>query len=93
MAWRLVRQPDGRFARFAETVDDFTHMNLSRDAAIALAVHELGTADGATKVYAAEDVRAAGRWTDALEQIRIVHGPARVEQRHRDAQQRVPVYP
>lgn len=28
MAWRIVRQPNGKLARFADPVDDFTHMNM-----------------------------------------------------------------
>lgn len=28
MAWRIVRQPNGKLARFSDIVDNFTHTNI-----------------------------------------------------------------
>lgn len=63
---RLVKQPNGLYARFSTVVDDFTHMNLTREEA-------LDSVDGyGFKVYAA-DVEPE-RWIEALDNIRDVHG-------------------
>ncbi len=34
MTWRIVQQPNGKFGRFSEAVDDFTHMNLTESEAV-----------------------------------------------------------
>ena len=31
MNWRVIRQPDGKYARFSDIVDDFTHFDLTRE--------------------------------------------------------------
>jgi hypothetical protein len=34
MAWRIVKQPNGLYARFSDIVDNFTHYNMDRNEAI-----------------------------------------------------------
>ncbi len=84
MAWRFVKQPDGKLARFSEVVDSFTHANLTEAQAYKLARKDLGIEDAKRKVQRAlddEDPRRSGvkgigglRWRDAVETIERVHG-------------------
>lgn len=79
MAWRFVKQPSGLYARFSEIVDNFTDVNLTREAAVALGASlstDLPVQDAimqaARKVDAAD--QHPDRWEAALEEIAQVHG-------------------
>lgn len=85
MAWKFVRQPNGKLARWSDVVDNFTHMGLSEDDALLCARDEGCTPEQASrKVLAAvEDhkpwcpgVKGSGtdRWDDCLSTIEMVHG-------------------
>ena len=84
MAWRIVKQPNGKLARFSDIVDDFTDMNMTEDEAFDLCRHYLGVEDSKRKVRAGvEDwipwtVETPGdgttRWIDSIETILDVHG-------------------
>lgn len=78
MAWRIVVQPDGRYARFADPVDNFTHLNMTREEALEVCREYLGRIDSEEKVQRAE--KEPGRWANELETIEVVHGrDARME--------------
>jgi len=85
MAWRFVRQPSGKLARFSDVVDNFTHYNLTKKQAIKVAQESNLSLDEATvKVQAGVDdikpwtttTKGGGlsRWNDSLETIERVHG-------------------
>jgi len=86
MAWRFVRQPNGRLARFSDVVDHFTHGNLSVEEAIEVCVSEHGLLqnEAKRKVEAGVDdyepwsISRKGdglsRWRHALEAVERAHG-------------------
>ena len=67
MAWRLIRQPNGKLARFSEVVDDFTHTDMTEREAVTefgpIAVAKILRAD--TQPH---------RYHEALSIINEVHG-------------------
>lgn len=77
MPARIVRQPDGRLARFSSVVDAFTHYNMSAEEAGEVCLADMGRRDAEEKVQRGlrdEDHRGrAGdgltRWRDALEDM------------------------
>ncbi|MCK5506072.1 MAG: hypothetical protein KAJ10_12980, partial [Thermodesulfovibrionia bacterium] len=52
MAWRIVKQPNNKLARFSDIVDDFTHINMTMSEAIEICRESLGTEDAIKKVQA-----------------------------------------
>lgn len=84
MAWRFVRQPNGKLARFSDVVDHFTHYNYSRDEAVELARESMGREDAEQKVESGlrDEVPwkhgvygdGSARWLDCLQTIESVHG-------------------
>jgi hypothetical protein len=84
MAWRIVKQPDGLYARFADPVDHFTAYNMTRDEALQECI-EVGcsTAEAEVKLEGAdEDITMSGgkgRWADSVETIRVIHGEGELE--------------
>ena len=69
MAWRFVKQPNGRYARFSEIVDNFTHSEMTRQEAAELCSSP-EIAD--TKLRAADE--HPERYQEALSIIESVHG-------------------
>ena len=84
MAWRIVKQPNGLYARFADPVDHFTAYNMTRDEAL-LECRDHGCSSGEAggKLERAEEDRTMnggiGRWAECLETIKVIHGEAEVE--------------
>lgn len=83
MGWRIVKQPNGRYARFSDIVDTFTHMNMTRTDALMLCVDMCGSKMARAKVDGADadtvwgeqgDGSGLCRWRDCLETIRVIHG-------------------
>lgn len=84
MAWRIVKQPNGRYARFSDVVDDFTDMDMTEQEAYDLCREYLGVEDAKRKVRAGvEDwkpwtvgIKGDGleRWYDSIATITSVHG-------------------
>lgn len=85
MAWRIVKQPNGRLARFSDVVDNFTDVDMSEEEAIRLChdEHGMSAAEANKKVKAGVDdltpwtmTPGSGqdRWDDCLKTIRRVHG-------------------
>jgi hypothetical protein len=82
MAWRIVKQPNGLFARWSDIVDNFTDANASEEQALELCSEKMGKEEARTKVQCAIDdlneARQKGsgldRWNDCLNTIKIIHG-------------------
>lgn len=86
MAWRIVKQPNGMYARFSDVVDSFTHVNLSKDGAIDICMSvpcfmSIHTAEGKVNGADTDDVwgkierdDGLNRWRDSIETIKIIHG-------------------
>ena len=83
MAWRIVKQPNGKYARFSEVVDDFTHGDMTREEALELCREYMGRQDAERKVKNADDERdpwterlmgAGYRFEEAVKIVRNVHG-------------------
>jgi predicted DNA-binding transcriptional regulator YafY len=71
-AWKLVKQPNGLFARFALVLGDFTHWNMTTEEAAALCESIGERAE--LKLYSA--IRSSGRFGRCIETIRGEHGEA-----------------
>jgi len=90
MAWRIVKQPNGLFARFSDVVDNFTHLDMTRKEAFEVCREYCGVTDAERKVKAGvedwppyrEGVHGNGsaRWNDSLNRIRNVHGEEAVQE-------------
>lgn len=96
MAWRFVKQPNGKLARFSDVVDDFTHMDMSHKEAVLVACREgLDPEKAEEKVRAAEEdhkpwavgIKGDGteRWKESLELIQFRHGKAKRDKRVKEA--------
>jgi hypothetical protein len=91
MGWRIVKQLNGKLARFSDIVDNFTHANLSEEEAIEMCVVEFSFSieNAKTKVLSGlEDIKpyttdekgsGHDRWDDSIETIRIIHGKKEVD--------------
>lgn len=96
MGWRIVRQPNGKLARFSEVVDDFTHYDMTAEEAFDVCLEEMGRAEAIMKVSKGiadsptwkcpDSGHADGldRWRDAIDTIRFVHGEERARERERE---------
>lgn len=84
----MVRQPNGKFARFSDVVDNFTHINLTREEAVLLC-QDCGLSEdwSEVKVMSAESESVLGknglengppdglrRWRESIETIDAIHG-------------------
>ena len=87
MAWRFVTQPNGLLARFSYAVDDFTHVNLTREQAQAIAEvdYALSPAEARCEIMGAIEDRdprtgivgdGLSRWRDSIFIIGLSHGRA-----------------
>jgi len=87
MAWRFVKQPNGRLARFSQVVNDFTDYDLTTEEAESLCMSmynmdrdearykvELGVKDDISWPVAQRRNDGLDRWRDALRVILAVHG-------------------
>jgi hypothetical protein len=83
MAWRIVKQPNGRYARWSDIVDDFTHMEMTREEAIDVCrgYPGMGAAESEQKVANAE--REPWRWVDELATMRELGKRREAERRER----------
>ena len=87
MAWRIVQQPNGLYARFSDVVSNFTHLDMTRAEAWQLCAAEGCTGDERHAKLAAADneIDRQGcanaplwRWRESLKIIEHVHGAAAV---------------
>lgn len=90
MGWRVVKQPNDLLARFSDVVDNFTHVNLSKEDAILLCLSEYGLSIAAAtekvqggiedwKPHSAKE-KGSGhdRWDECISSIQCIHGDAEV---------------
>jgi hypothetical protein len=85
MAWRIVKQPNGLYARFSDVVSYFTDLDMTRAEALQLCV-AAGCVDPRAKLEAADnEIDRQGsanaplwRWRESLKIIENVHGAAAV---------------
>jgi hypothetical protein len=90
MAWRIVKQPNGFYARFSDIVDNFTAMNMTESEAFELCRDDLGEDDAKRKVQAGREdwkpwtsgVPGSGleRWQESIDTIKSVHGKKAAQQ-------------
>lgn len=83
MAWRIVKQPNGLYARFADPVDHFTAYNMTEEEAYLECMdHGCSTLEAESKMINADLDRTMdggkGRWEESLNTIRIIHGEEEV---------------
>ncbi len=76
MAWRIVVQPNGKYAGFADPVDHFTHYDMTREEAFDVCCRErdMGPQAAEEKIRRAEG--EPYRYAEALETIEVIHGKA-----------------
>jgi hypothetical protein len=85
MAWRIVKQPNGLYARFSDPVDHFTEYDMQRDEALWTCRNEYGCSveEALKKVENADNDRTQdgkiGRFQACVETIRIIHGEKEAE--------------
>lgn len=74
MAWRLVKQPNGLYARFSEVVGNFTDYDMTAHEAFVLCVveHKMPISAANKKIENAD--ASPDRFTECLETIESVHG-------------------
>lgn len=90
MAWRIVKQPNGLYARFSDIVDNFTAMNMTESEAYELCRDYLGVEDAKLKVKAGKEdwkpwsnnVPGSGleRWQESIGTVAVVHGKKAAQQ-------------
>jgi hypothetical protein len=89
MGWRIVLQPNGRLARFSDVVDDFTHMDMTRDEALFTCALYMSPDEARAKVERGEKDEPDGprdghpfqRWRDSIATVRAIHGFIKAERR------------
>jgi hypothetical protein len=74
VAWRIVVQPNGKYARFADPVDHFTTCDMTREEAVEECQQYpgMGRQEAEEKVKRAED--DPRRFQDCLKTIELIHG-------------------
>jgi hypothetical protein len=77
MAWRIVKQPNGLLARFSETVDNFTHINMTPEEALDLCMEVMDEDKAKDKVQ--RGIENNHRWNEAIGIIRRVHKEDEIE--------------
>jgi len=91
MAWRIVKQPNGLFARFSDIVDDFTHMNMSESEAFVVCKEEgCGEYEAFNKMKSGKEDHipwtttpgsGLDRWKDSIDTIKSCHGKKIMKER------------
>ncbi len=79
MGWRLVRQPNGKLARFSDVVDDFTHFDMSDLSAYAFCRDGAGVDAANSKLDAAN--ANPTRFDECINIVADIHGDERAAAR------------
>ena len=74
MGWRIIKQPNGLFARFSEIVDDFTDYDMTEKDVIELCKMSYNMDDIGSQGKLQRAIDNPQRWQEALEIIEAVHG-------------------
>jgi len=74
MAWQIVKQPNGLFARWSNIVDTLTHTNCDFDGMVALCMewYDMSISEATDKVNRAKQNPA--RWENCIRTIAKQHG-------------------
>lgn len=72
MGWRMIRQPNGKLARFSDVVDDFTDYDLTANEAFDLC-RDIGGVDVARRQVASADEHPE-RFEESIETVKLIHG-------------------
>lgn len=80
MAWRIIQQPNGLYARFSEVVDDVTHYDMTYAEVVEVCCEYMGRNDAPSKVENAN--RRTERYNEAIRIIREIHGAEMATVRH-----------
>lgn len=72
MAWRIIKQPNGLYARFSEVVDDVTDYDMTSHEALELCEKLAGVEIGAMK-FVGSHINPS-RFEEAIGIINEVHG-------------------
>lgn len=83
MAWRIVVQPNGKYARWSDIVDDFTHMEMTREEALAECRQHVGMGELESERKVANAEREPWRWADELQTLRELGKRREAEKRER----------
>lgn len=83
MGWRLVKQPNGKYARFSDIVDTFTHWDMSESEALECAKEEGSGSESDAKarlesakkeIWQDKQMGNLFRWFDETGTIKSMHG-------------------
>ena len=77
MGWRIVVQPNGKYARFSDAVDNFTDYDMTRDEAFELCRNLSGV--GTAKYKLGQAQKNLDRFEHEIETIREAHGNEEAE--------------
>lgn len=72
MAWRIVVQPNGKYARFSTVADNFTDYDMTKDEAFVLCRDASGVDVANYKIEQAD--KHPDRFDREIDTIRDVHG-------------------
>lgn len=81
MGWRLIKQPNGLYARFSDVEDDFTQYNMSQEEVLQIGAEfwDVSQALLREKIGTANDDPQG--FNEAIDVIRRVHGKDRAEEK------------
>ena len=85
MAWQIVKQPNGMYARFCEIAYDFTVYGMTREDAI-LVCREAGLGDVEAELNVRRAERSPKRYSEVMQTIAKVHGADLCKERERELQ-------
>ena len=74
MGWRIIKQPDGLFARFSEIVDDFINYDMTEDDVIELCKMSYNMDNIGSQGKLQRAIDNPQRWDEALKIIEAIHG-------------------
>jgi hypothetical protein len=75
MAWWIVRQPNGRYARYSDVAGAFTHHSMTAEQAVEYCCGHMTRADARSAVARSDEPT---RWDGCLKVIRKVYGRTRL---------------
>lgn len=84
MGWRIIKQPNGKFARFSEVVDDFTHYNLTDTEAVYLCRYSYYMDLREAEVKVANAIANPDRFDEAINTIKLIHGRKMAVEREKE---------
>lgn len=73
MGWRIVKQPNGLFARFSEIVDDFTDFDMNEEGVIELCKTEYHMDNKGSQGKLQRAIDNPQRWDEAIKTIEAIH--------------------